>query len=149
MTRTNLYGGKISLWWLPFAAVLAAALITWAGIVMFGVGDGAVGNRMPDYSSYTHTGTASMGALPCVAAMHSYEMEVWVNEQRENRYVVVWKLDGKVLAVVFVNDEGYIYFLDSDFDGRWNVMGGGQPGDGRASDFYAEVEGCEDLVNLP
>jgi hypothetical protein len=118
------------LWVYLLVLAVVFAIVTWAA-------PETVDRRMPQVSGYKLDNGAHMGTLPCGEAY----MEVR-RTKVPNEWVVVWYLNKKVLAVVFVYDGYYQYFVDSDFDGRWNKNGIGKTGEGSAADFYKLVNGC-------
>jgi hypothetical protein len=104
----------------------------------------ALWHRMPTLEGYVMTQKSSYTNLPCGDASE----ELWVGNSRT---VVVWTLSDAFgehrLAIVFVTDDGYVAYVDADFDGKWEQRVVGPPGSGNSLDFYAKVKGCESLAS--
>ncbi len=95
-------------------------------------------HRMPSLSDYALLGLQPFD-LPCGRA----EQQIWVNGPVDSRrYVVVWTLNGKRLAIVFAGEKYYTSYIDYDFDGKWDQVLTAPTGSGQASDIYEKIEGC-------
>lgn len=114
-----------------FVAVLA--FISLASLA-WGAGYGP----MPSIKEYPVVDSGFQGHLPCGNAY----LEVR-STKRPDEWVVVWLLEKKVLAVVFVYPGYYQAFVDYDFDGKWNYVEIEKAGGGTADAFYRKVKGCE------
>lgn len=98
-------------------------------------------HTMPVVERGDADGRWPVGNLPCGTAY----METGRDRALDGteRTWLVWWLDKKVLAVVFVNGQ-YTAYIDWDFDGYYDVVETGpSPTDRSATDYYALVKGCE------
>lgn len=120
--------------------MLLAYIIITLLIMLVGVAVSAEYGPMPVFRDYAVMDAGFQGHLPCGDAF----MEVR-RGHKPGESVVVWYLNGKVLAIVFVYDGYSQAFVDWDFNGYWNFIRiskiGESPG---VREYYSKVEGCGD-----
>lgn len=59
--------------------------------------------------------------------------------------VVVWRLNKKILGIVFTRPADFIGLWDPNFDGRVDYITVGPAGSGSVTDDYRKVKGCEKI----
>lgn len=103
-----------------------------------------VDRRMPTVAEYPILSEGPMGTLSCGKAY----LEVRQGKTPV-KYVSVWYLNGRILAVQFVHNGGNSYiqsFVDVNFDGLWDSNKITYPGRGDEGShvLYRAVPGCGD-----
>lgn len=88
---------------------------------------------------YPITGVGPYTRLPCGEA----GMLVLGGRGTDVSPVVLWTLDGRPLAQVYIREQDFIALLDYDFDGRIDFVEVAPSGSGLASDFYHKVSRCK------